>query len=144
MNPNELQGHLFLQVYGTQITEHCLLAQDKRVHQLISSLSLSAPTVGILEFNPHITGILEPRLLNPSHHGNTQTDTFLRIKMLMTVLQGSALMIQNVCKLRQLLSHRGNNNSCRLFIMCVSHPPVRLLYHVVFTGCKASWMVTTD
>lgn len=123
MNPNELQGHIFLKLYGSQITECCLLAQDKRVHKLISSLSLSAPTVGILEFNPHITGILKPRLLNPLHHGNTQTDTSLRIKMLMTVLRGNALMIPNVCKLRQLLSHRGNNNSCRLFIMCGSQSP---------------------
>lgn len=115
MNPNELQGRLFLKLYETQITERCLLAQDKRVPKLISSLSPSAQTVGILEFNPHITGILKPRLLNPLHHGNTQTDTFLRIKMLMTVLHGNALMIQNVCKLPHLLSPRGNNNSCRLF-----------------------------
>lgn len=122
MNPNELQGH-FLKLYETQITECCLLAQDKSVHKLISSLSPSAPTVGILEFNPHITGILKPRLLNPLHHGNTQTSISLRIKMLMTVLHDNALMIQNVCKLHQLLSHRGNNNSCRLFIMCVSQSP---------------------
>lgn len=123
MNPNELQGHLFLKLYETQITECCLLAQDKRVHKLISSLSPSAPTVGILEFNPHIAGILKPRLLNPLHHGNTQTDTFLRIKMLMTALHGNSLMIQNVCKLHQLSPHRGNNSSCRGFITCVSQSP---------------------
>lgn len=124
MNSNELQGDLFLKLYGTQITEHCLLAQDKRVHMLISSLSPSAPAVSIPELNPRITGILKPRLLNPLHHGNTQTDTFLRIKMLIvTVLHGNALMIHSVCKLHQLLSHRGNNNSCRLSIKCVSQSP---------------------
>lgn len=54
---NQLQGHLFLKVYETPVTKHSLLALDKRVHKLITSRPPLTPTVGILEFNPRITGI---------------------------------------------------------------------------------------
>lgn len=59
---NELQEH-FLKLCG--IIVHILLAQDKRVHKLISSLSPLTPIIGILEFNPCITGILKLQTLKP-------------------------------------------------------------------------------
>lgn len=74
---NELQEH-FLKLCG--IIAHSLLAQDKRVHMLISSLPPLTPIIGILEFNPCITGILKPQTLKPLIHGNTQTDVFLKTK----------------------------------------------------------------
>lgn len=122
---NELQGHLFLKVYGTPLIEHSLLAQEKRVHKLIRSLPLLTLTVGILEFNPHITGILKPKTLKPIIPWKHPDWRFSqnKIKMLMTVLSGKAPMTQSVCKLYQLLSQRRNKTSCRLFFTCVSYYP---------------------
>lgn len=88
---NELQNHLF-KGYGTPVKENSLLAWDKRVHRLMSSLPALMTTVSIPESNPHITGMLKSRTLKPVTPWKHPDSCFSpsKTEILMTVLLGEA------------------------------------------------------
>lgn len=86
---NELQNHLF-KGYGTPVKENSLLAWEKRVHKLMSSLPALMTTVGIPDSNPHITRMFKsrtPKALTPWKHPDSCFSAS-KTEMLMTVLLG--------------------------------------------------------